>query len=276
MHGPEHEPGIIGSPELRSPTPDIPAPIIFPRSIRRAPHRLQRFKSHPFREERNNHKAICSPVKDTAPDGQRMLDFDLQNGEFVRVLLPYPQDKITLGNEHSTPPELTTVLGNRQIRNKPTSSTDIAHNNNLLFFHANWARIAGNLYKTFPSSIAGLKGFTEVNLSDYLLEMPDRPEHMLPTCGAIDFLGIGPDGKLIVIEFAHRAERKSKQLAKQIIALQNLIKHNTIPPHEIVAYKGEYSYEGNSSQIRLLPPSIEYFPWSPHVPVHDFYTSVAS
>lgn len=110
-------------------------------------------------------------------------------------------------------------LTTRQIFPQPTSQEEAKHQRVVDFFQANWEVLAGIFYPLEVEKTADLVGFSEVELNGRRL----------------DFIGIGPDGRYIVLEIGKGGKALQLEGYKQ-----DLIKMG-IPEQMIMAFRVSYS-----------------------------------
>lgn len=163
-----------------------------------------------------------------------------------------PQHRLPLIPPLPLSPSFEQALDNRQSRKRPKIVRERIHEKNILFFMANWDKLAPYFYDEWPENCPPLKRYSEIVLNDFAVNIGRDNPYFL-SCGAIDFMGMGPDNQMILIEFNNKGGRKEKQIAKQTRGLERLmaIHGNSVP---IKAYKGIFTPTGKVTLISFQEP----------------------
>lgn len=149
----------------------------------------------------------------------------------------------------------------RQDRTRAVTGEDKAHEKNILLFLANWGKLSHLFYNQDIPSDKSLRRYREVDLNDYQLLFANgetQQDGKEKTCGKADFLGFGPDGRLIIVDFGGG---KPHQLHKQALGIDSIFRDtqhedSSIP---VALFAGEYNHTGKIKTILLRPSR-----YSPH------------
>lgn len=123
-----------------------------------------------------------------------------------------------------------------------------AHQATIHFFTTNWPKVAQGVFyieqQEDSEEEVELQAFNELDVEKYTARVPkmkppgkDILGEEIQVCGRVDFLGEGPDGQMVLIEFSKpkgaRQRGKSKQIGKQLPAIKDVIQrenHGEVPP----------------------------------------------
>lgn len=113
-------------------------------------------------------------------------------------------------------------LKGRQDRKLPITASEINHDANILLFMENWKDLVQLFYKDQIPDAKQFPRFREVDLNDYQTVITEQQKEV--PCGSADFLGFGPDGQGILIDFGVASEKKVLQLYKQSLGVHGVLR----------------------------------------------------
>lgn len=170
-----------------------------------------------------------------------------------------PQEKIPATDTYYYLNGAREVLRGRQILPKKfASKEEELHEENLYFMEEYWDTLYPFLFndskKRNPRKVIGPKDrYLEVTLNDYMIELEDNEKRKNRPCGTADFIGVGPHGQLVIIEFGKSISKKNGQVARHAAGLGELLRnvnHGVVPP--IIPLIGVYSDSADGRTIRIM------------------------
>jgi hypothetical protein len=180
------------------------------------------------------------------------------------VLPPGQELKLPIMDEPYTLNGARKELQKRQRINHAKHGTEAQHERNLHFFATNWDRLVDVFYAPQLPRQKRLKQFTEVDVNDFVVNdlEADQQDSENPTirrtAGKVDFLGTGPDGQIIIVEFGKKPGGKTKQLDRHAAAVEEVIrmKNHGEGNLNIATFIGIYERTSNYQRIQMIGPKI--------------------
>lgn len=158
-------------------------------------------------------------------------------------------------------------LKSRERPSKVSGDAEKEHERHVQFFTANWKKLVPIFYHQPVTSTPDLNLFAEVELNDFVVHYENdyqKDENGLPirrTAGRADFIGEGPDGQLIIVEFGKSLSGKTVQVARHSASVEALVKMKNIEEGEpmVSAFLGQYdTYDGMRRLTLTDPPIPDY------------------
>lgn len=155
----------------------------------------------------------------------------------------------------------------RQARKKDPPREAIEHEDNVHFFRVNWDVLSTIFYTEDREHAEGLQTFTEVDLNDLAIRstLPKKKgshkntDTDTPTssCGRADFVGVGYDGQIVIVEFGRKQKGKSAQVIRHARGLEYVIttKNHIEEQPQISPFIGIYEVGTKYRTVTLQPPS---------------------